>query len=506
MSTPKEVGAVTSSSTTVPLRPWRRGVLPDAALDQTYVRKAHTLNAAIQEIGMGSYQWSLFFVAGFGWCSDSLWQQVPGIILPVIIAELHPPRLEYLALAQNLGLAAGSLIWGLGADIVGRRWVFNFTLLLAGLFGTAAGASPSFAAMSVFVALWSVGVGGNIPVDTAVFLEFLPGSHQWLLAGMNLWWCLGQIIASGIAWPLLVHFSCKQGELCEKRGNMGWRYYLYAMGGLTLLLFLLRFLAFTLHESPKFLMGRGNDLGAAAVVQKVAHHNGVDSSFSVEDLKALDLPQNSAPAASQPTSNGAHIRPLFATAELTRSTLVIMLMWFLTGLGFPLYNAFLPYFLTRIGDAMNTSMSETFRNYLIILVMNIPGVALGTAAIEIPGVGRKGAMSFGAVLTGTFLLAGTTARTSSALLGWNCAYAVAGTMMAAVMYAYTPEVFPTKHRGTGNGLAMTANRIGGILAPVIAMYADLNTPVPVYIAGSMFIVAGGVMWLLPYESHRKTSL
>jgi MFS family permease len=86
-------------------------------------------------------------------------------------------------------------MWGLGADIVGRRRVFNLTLLLAGVFGTVAGASPSFTAVAVFVAFWSVGVGGNIPVDSAVFLEFLPGSHQWLLAAMNVWWCLGQISA-----------------------------------------------------------------------------------------------------------------------------------------------------------------------------------------------------------------------------------------------------------------------------------------------------------------------
>jgi hypothetical protein len=208
---------------------------------------------------------------------------------------------------------------------------------------------------------------------------------------------------------------------------MGWRYFLFAMGGFTLLLFLLRFVAFTLHESPKFLMGRGNDVAAAAVVQKVARHNGVSSSFSASDLEPFDT--------TVPRSDtSGHLRSLFATRELTRSTVVIMLMWFLTGLGFPLYNAFLPYFLTRMADATNTSMSESFRNYLIILVMNLPGVAFGTAAIEIPAVGRKGAMSFGAVLTGTFLLAGTTARTSNALLGWNCAYAVAGTMMAGVMY------------------------------------------------------------------------
>jgi hypothetical protein len=37
-----------------------------------------------------------------------------------------------------------------------------------------------------------------------------------------------------------------------------------------------------------------------------------------------------------------------------------------------------------------------------------------------------------------------------------------------VLYAYTPEIFPTKDRGTGNGLAATANRIFGVMAPIIA--------------------------------------
>lgn len=36
--------------------------------------------------------------------------------------------------------------------------------------------------------------------------------------------------------------------------------------------------------------------------------------------------------------------------------------------------------------------------------------------------------------------------------------------MYAVLYAYTPEIFPTKDRGTGNGIAATANRIFGIMA------------------------------------------
>jgi hypothetical protein len=78
--------------------------------------------------------------------------------------------------------------------------------------------------------------------------------------------------------------------------------------------------------------------------------------------------------------------------------------------------------------------------------------------------------------------------------------------MLMIGVTYTPEAFPTKDWGTGDGPAMTANKLGGILAPAIAMHADSDTLVPVYIAGSMRIMAGAVVWLLPYRSHRKTSL
>lgn len=60
------------------------------------------------------------------------------------------------------------------------RWAFNLTLLIVGVFGTAAGGSNSFTTLSSLAAAWSIGVGGNLPVDSAIFLEFVPGSHQYL--------------------------------------------------------------------------------------------------------------------------------------------------------------------------------------------------------------------------------------------------------------------------------------------------------------------------------------
>lgn len=93
----------------------------------------------------------------------------------------------------------------------------------------------------------------------------------------------------------------------------------------------------------------------------------------------------------------------------------------------------------------------------------MPGSLLGGLFVELRVFGRKGALALSTVLTGVFIYASTTAKTSDALLGWNCAYNFCSTFMYAVLYAYTPEIFPTKDRGTGNALTATANRIFGIM-------------------------------------------
>ncbi len=54
------------------------------------------------------------------------------------------------------------------------RISFNITLLITGVFALAAGGSPNYVALSSFAAVWSIGVGGNLPVDSAIFLGASP--------------------------------------------------------------------------------------------------------------------------------------------------------------------------------------------------------------------------------------------------------------------------------------------------------------------------------------------
>lgn len=127
--------------------------------------------------------------------------------------------------------------------------------------------------------------------------------------------------------------------------------------------------------------------------------------------------------------------------------------------------------------------------------------------------------------------------------------------MYGVLYAISPEIFPAKDRGTGNGLTATAARLFAILvrrclrvylpqppffeaakdllrsclplfryffhgrsnihshtlhlrfqSPIIALYADLETAVPVYVSGGLILFAGALALALPFEPRGKASL
>ncbi|KAJ5935774.1 hypothetical protein N7466_005321 [Penicillium verhagenii] len=482
-----------------------------------YNAKAETLNRAIQEIGMGRYQWQLFIVIGFGWASDNLWPIVTSLILAPVAYEFQISKEAFLTLAQNIGLLVGAVFWGFGCDIFGRTWAFNLTIGITAVFALIAAGSPNFAAVCTFAALWSVGVGGNLPVDSAIFLEFLPGSHQYLLTVLSIDWAFAQVVATLVAWPLLGDLTCSQAEGCTKGKNMGWRYFMIAMGGLAMIMFVSRFLLFTIYESPKYLMGKGRNEDAVKVIHEVARRNGKTTSLTRENLDGLDRQELECQSRGFRTTgivrqrleklNFEHVRALFDSPKRAYSTTMIIVIWAFIGLGYPLYNAFLPFITAQRGaEYGDGSTSITYRNSLIIAVVGIPGCLLGGVLVELPRFGRKGALSTSTALTGVFLLASTTASTSNALLGWNCAFSFMSSLMYAVLYAYTPEIFLTKDRGTGNALTASANRIFGIMSPIIAMFANLETAVPVYVSGALFLTAGILVVLMPYESQGKASL
>jgi MFS family permease len=427
---------------------YRKAGLPEGTTDPVFEAKAQVLNNHIQQIGMRKYQWMLFGVVGFGWASDSLWPIATSLIFTPVTNKFHPHRPPLLQLAQNIGLLFGAAFWGFGCDIFGRKWAFNLTLGTTAVFGLLAASSPNFAAIGSFASLWSVGVGGNLPVDSAIFLEFLPASHQYLLTILSVFWALAQVMATLIAWPLLGNLTCSEtAKTCTRSENIGWCYFLVTIGGLWLILFIIRFM-FPLYESPKYLMGRGRDEDAVAVVHEAARRNGKTSTLTIAELEAYNVVGEQGTTAVDVLHrrlekfNLTHVRALFATKQLAFSTSVIIAVWAFIGLGFPLYNAFIPYIQATKGAQFGGGSTYlTYRNSLIIATLGVPGAMLGGLLIELPYIGRKGTLAVSTALTGVFLFCSTTATTSNALLGWQCAYNFASNIMYALIPSFSSFPF-----------------------------------------------------------------
>lgn len=272
-----------------------------------YEKKSELINAEIEAIGMGRYQWYLWALCGLGYMIDLLWAQAFGLVLSPMQQELGfgDDRTGNLSTAFSSGLTASAFVWGVLVDVIGRQWAFNLTVFIASIFGLSLAIPSSYTSILVLTAFVGFGVGGNIPIDTMITLEFTPRNRRYLLPLLSIFQPLGVVVCSAIAYGFIPNYSCSPnfsesnplaacsavaaGEpCCTKQSNMGWRYLLYALGSITLLVFFLRFVVFQFQESPKFLVYRGRDERAVQVLRNVAKMNGKTSSLALETLEALE--------------------------------------------------------------------------------------------------------------------------------------------------------------------------------------------------------------------------
>ncbi|RMY21153.1 hypothetical protein D0866_12358 [Hortaea werneckii] len=500
-------------------------VLPGS--DVAYEKEISILNEALISLGMNSFQWKIIFMTGFGWF---LWMQAITIRSPPVQREFAVQRISMIIVAKYVGLVLRSSFWPMTADIICRRTAFNITLVISGVAGLIGAGSPDFVAIAMFCAFIGFGSGGDQPVDSAIFLEYIPATHQYLLVMKSAFWSVGQAVAALIAWPLIANFSCaegSEGEECGYHDNLGWRYTLWVFGGITTIMWIARF-PFRLYETPKYLLGSGKNEKTATVVQNVArrdgkdtwltaaHFNNVDAQMLQGEPKSPNL-ENTADVAAARLSRNAFrsslskfaphsLKGLFATLRTAVSTTLMLILWASIGMAYPLYTGFIPFYLEQKGVSTgNGRISQTYRNYAVRAVCGIPASIIGGYSVELKAVGRKGTGALACICTGVFPFLYTRARSSAGVLGFSCAIAFFQNLTYGLLHSYTPELFPAPVRGTGNGLVALLNRLSGLMAPIVVAYTGIETGNPIWISAALFIAAGFVFVALPYESRGRAA-
>ena len=459
-----------------------------------------------------------------------------------VVLEYNPPFAHGAQLAFYLAMLVGALFWGITADIVGRWWAFNFSLFISAVFAIAAGGAPNYIGWSSLVAISAFGSGGNLVLDTTVFLEYLPSNKQWLLTLMAGWWGVGQFVAGVVAWGFMrtyrfpstssqlnysvANFSCPSDDSvpCTKANNMGWRYLFYTCGALVFCMSVARVAVIRFLETPKYLLCQNQDEKVVQTFKTLAQKYNRPCHLTVQQLQTLGQVRTAhAKRSSSVSELLVHLRGLFATSRLGVSTSLVWFTWALIGLGYALYYVFLPTYLATHGAASGNSSYITWRNYAITNLMSIPGPIVAGFLSETRLLGRKYTMALGAILTSefpcttfgcssanswqvVFFFAYTGVSTDAENLGFNCAISLTYNFFYGTLYAYTVEVMPSAHRGTGNGIAVAFNRLMGIMSAVVGTYAPLTSSIPIYICAAMVGTAGLVVLIFPFETRGKSNM
>lgn len=178
---------------------------------------------------------------------------------------------------------------------------------------------------------------------------------------------------------------------------------------------------------------------------------------------------------------------------MRRRTIAIWVAWF--GVNFSYYGAFiwLPTLLLHQGY----DLVQSFEYTLIITLAQLPGYAV--AAILIEKWGRRATLASFLGLSAIAAVLFGQADTVATIIAAGMAMSAFNLGAWGALYAVTPEIYPTRLRGTGSGSAAAFGRVAAILAP-------LSTPVFISIGGAplafgvfafFFVMAGVAALFLP---------
>jgi len=406
--------------------------------------------------------------SGIGWALDAMDVGLISFVIAqlVVVWKVEPSELSWVASAGFLGMAIGASLGGLLADRLGRRQVFALTLLVYGVFTGLSALSWSIGALIALRFLVGLGLGAELPVASTLVSEFAPARIRGrIIVILESFWAVGWTAAALI------------GYFIVPTSDDGWRWAL-ALGAVPAVWAI--FVRLRLPESVRFLEAKGRHGEAETIVAEFEDAAGVSSPpVAVE-------PPPPAVTAERPVAT------LFG-ARLRRRTISLWIVWFCVN--FAYYGAFI--WLPTVLVAQGFSLLRSFEYTLLITLAQLPGYAVSAWLVE--KWGRR--LTLAVFLAGSAVSAGLfgTAGDVTAIL-------VFGSMMSffnlgawGALYAVTPELYPTRVRGTGAGWAAGFGRLASIIAPLCVPLLLLagGVALPFGVFAAVFAIAAITALTLP---------
>jgi putative MFS transporter len=394
-----------------------------------------TRNERLDRLPFNAAHRKLLVASGIGWAFDAMDVGLVSFVVAAIAADPHfalnNTERSWVLSIGFVGMAIGAALGGFMADRVGRKTVFTATLVIFGLANGAMAFAWSLAALLVARFVIGLGLGSELPVASTLVSEFAPTKHRGRMTVLlESFWAVGWIIAAAIGFFVI-----------PGTGDWGWRWALL-IGALPLLYAIVA--RMHIPESVRFLEAHGRD---AEAEQAVRYFEAASSVAPVASPTGVPLPKI-------PT------RTLFGKRYRGR-TIAIWLTWFFVN--FSYYGAF-TWMPSLLADQFG-SLTKSFGYTLAISLAQLPGYFLAAWLVEVWGRRKTLSIFLAVSAVAAFLFA--QAGTPALVLVFGMLLSAANLGAWGVLYAVTPEIYPTRLRAAGSGAAAAVGRIAAIVAPLL---------------------------------------
>lgn len=371
-----------------------------------------------------------------------------------------------------IGMLIGAFTAGLLGDAYGRKFTYQFNLAIFGIASIAGSLAPSMNWLIACRFFMGLGLGAEIVVGYGSIGEFIPPAVR------GKWSAYLSLITNSA-----LFFSTYIGYLIIP--TIGWRAMFAIVGFGALGVWVLRK---KMPESPRWLESKGRFEEAEAILA------GIEAETA--QGRALPAIVEPAPAAVKATSLGSLFRP-----PLLRRTLLAVVVQIAINVVIYGFIVWVPTFLIKQGHGMASSLG-----YSSLMALGGPAGALVGVLIA-DRVGRKNGLIGVGILAAIvgWLYGNSTSVEMATLLGFLL-FTMTYLMVALGVATYIPELFATENRMRGNGIAGSAGRLSGIVAPqiVVLMYATggIKDVLSVIIGALMLMVA--VLAVFGVETNRRS--
>ena len=391
----------------------------------------------LDRLPIGSFHWRMMGLIGSGMFLDGFEIYLAGSVLGVLVKEgWSDLQLNaHFVSATFVGMVIGTWFAGVLGDRFGRRFSYQFNLLLFGVASLAGALAPSMMWLIVARLFMGIGLGAEIVVGYVTMAEFVPPTMRGR-------WLAGLAIATNSA----LFVSSLAGYLLIP--SLTWRS-MFAIAGVGALI--VWYLRKRMPESPRWLESQGRFEEAEQLLQ----------SIEAEVSRGQPLPPivPAPPVTGGVRSIGAVFKPPLLVGTILGSVICIAISIGIYGLV-----VWLPTFFVKQGYSVASSLGFT----TLMSLGGPAGAILGYLIAD--RVGRRPCLIGTSLAAIVLSLIYPYAHDPMLFVIVGFALVSSIYLLIAIGWAlYVPELFPTDLRMRGTGVCNTAGRLMTIVTPYIVI-------------------------------------